>query len=300
MSKTNSKGFIQHHFLGAKSGAGFTIIELLVVIAIIGLISSVVLVSMRGSTGKAKIAKGLEFSQTIMNTIGHDAVGVWTFDEGTDNTCPGGKDACDKSGYRNHGTFVGNTHFVSGEENTPHWFADRGEGKSALKLDGSGDYVNCGNSSSLKVASGDMTVEAWVNLATSKSHHSILSKWIPWIFFVSHNKMSFYISSSVGDTSVRSNTSLSIGKWYHIVAIHTSSDNKVQFYLNGKPDGHKTLSRVMRADGGSSFRIGGYGNPSTMLNGKIDEARIYERALSSSEIQQHYAVGVEKHNLASK
>ena len=37
-----------------------------------------------------------------------------------------------------------------------------------------------------------------------------------------------------------------------------------------------------------------------LMDGLIDEVRIYARALSSSEIQQHYAESVPRHNLALK
>jgi hypothetical protein len=102
------------------------------------------------------------------------------------------------------------------------------------------------------------------------------------------------------DTSVAADTALSAGKWYHVVAIHTHSDHKVQFYLNGKLDGHKTLSSAMSNDSASNFRIGYYGNSSNLMNGSIDDVRIYNEALSSSQIQQHYAAGAASHGIAVK
>jgi prepilin-type N-terminal cleavage/methylation domain-containing protein len=43
----------------------FTLLELLVVITIIGILSSIVIVSMSGSTDSANIAKGKAYSQQI-------------------------------------------------------------------------------------------------------------------------------------------------------------------------------------------------------------------------------------------
>ena len=60
---------------------GFTLIELLVVIAIIGMLASIVLVSLRSSQDKARVARGLQFSQSVYHAIGVDATGIWRFDE---------------------------------------------------------------------------------------------------------------------------------------------------------------------------------------------------------------------------
>ena len=261
----------------------FTLIELLVVISIIGVLSSVIFVSFSGSRDKAKLAKAQQFDAQISHALGAYAVGIWRFE-----SISGGK-VSDDSGYGNDGTIHGNPFLVDSEVYP---------GTKALKFDGN-DYVNCGRNASLRVASGDMTVETWVNLASLGKHHSILSKWTPWIFFISSsNRLYFYVRYDGSDHAVSGNTRLSANKWYHTVVIYTPSDHKVQFYLNGKKDGSPSFSKAMDNDGSSYVRMGGYGNLSTMLNGQIDNVSIYDEALSSAQIQQHYVAGAASHGIA--
>ena len=61
--------------------ASFTVIELLVVIAIIGLLASVILVSLTKSRGKAREKSALQFSSTVYHALGADLVAFWNFDD---------------------------------------------------------------------------------------------------------------------------------------------------------------------------------------------------------------------------
>ena len=123
----------------------FTLIELLVVISILGLLSSLVLVSLQGAKDQADIAKAQEFSHTVRVTMATDLVGEWRFDNNTN----------DSSGYDNNGTIVGDSGYVDG------MFGQ------ALEFDGN-DHVDCGDNDGL-INSQEMTIELWFNVDSFSS-----------------------------------------------------------------------------------------------------------------------------------
>jgi len=80
----------------------FTVIELLVVIAVLGLISSIILVSLKGTKEKAKIARSLQFEASLDHALRDEIVGEWKFEELEGETCEGtGYSFCDTSGVGN-------------------------------------------------------------------------------------------------------------------------------------------------------------------------------------------------------
>ena len=137
-----------------KNKKAFTLIELLVVIVIIGLISSIILVSLKEAGEKARIAGVLEFSHSIQHTLGAYAVGVWSFEEIGDT-------ALDGSGYGNHGVIYGAGH-------------TDGIIGSALSFNGTSDYVDCGTDESLDLQP-TLTIEAWVKPdSLSETHQNAI------------------------------------------------------------------------------------------------------------------------------
>ena len=272
-----------------KQSRSFTLIELLVVISIIGLLSSIVLVSMKGTREKARIAKGLEFSQSINNALGADAVGIWRFEEGVGST------VYDYSGYGNNGTLQ-NFNF------TPSSGWTTGIIGNALSFDGVDDYVNFGNDASLRITD-KLTFEAWIKftkLPSESAHVRLFGKKGTGDYFVyllnTNNKPVF---STWGGWSSAVNTPISDHNWHHLVITYDDSLDKVVFYLDGVLDVERTQTGTITAtaavlaisDTGITFPF----------NGLIDEVRIYNQALSAFEIQKHYAEGLGKHdNLAVK
>jgi prepilin-type N-terminal cleavage/methylation domain-containing protein len=288
------------------SNKAFTLLELLVVITIIGILSSIVIVSMSGSTDSATIAKGKAYSQQVHALLGANAVGVWNFDEGTENTCSATQDACDISGYNNHGTFVGDTHFIDSDIDG-----------YALSFDGTGDYVDCGNDTSLNIT-GDITIEAWAKRDSIGDYMGFVGKdtgiWNDsgtyQLLYGSDNRIEFrWEKSTTHNIYIRSAGTFGT-EWNHVVVErwqNPSGNFSVRMYVNGEEISINCFFSIgagwVSIDEDSlpypaistagTLEIGRYGkNPITFFNGFIDDVRIYSEALPSTEIQKHYVQGL--------
>ena len=275
---------------------GFTLIELLVVISIIGVISSIVLVSFSGSRDKARLAKAQQFDAQISHALGAYAVGIWRFEEGS------GGSAKDESGYGRNGTICGAV-------------SDIGIFNKCLRFDGSNDHVYIA-SNPFEYRGEDITISVWANPDSAETTGGyIISK--PWngsgqynygIIYNSNKTISFSLYGSSG-WSTNVTKKLSTDTWHHI-AVTVGSDKKVKIYLDGKnrKDTTHNISAWVPSAGDSnrplsigtlySYGCAWGGHSGHAFDGMIDDVRIYNEALSSAQIQQHYAAGAPSHGIA--
>ena len=77
-------------------------------------------------------------------------------------------------------------------------------------------------------------------------------------------------------------------EWQHIVV--TWDGAGIIVYRNGSPDGTEAFANQIKISD-SPLLIGHYSGTANYFNGKIDEVRIYDRALSPSEVMALYALG---------
>ncbi len=192
----------------------------------------------------------------------------------------------DISGNSNHATFV----------NSPVYYANP---TANMTFNGTNAYMTIARSSSMSPTAG-ITQEVWFKYDSALTNihftgvqygssygnsYGIWSETTNLIAGVNISGTLNYFSSSV---------SFIINTWYHCV--HTYDGSIQKLYLNGNLlnslatsgsiayDVNNTLVTI-----GSDFQGGGYNSgASWFLNGKLAQVRIYDRALSSDEINQNY------------
>lgn len=210
----------------------------------------------------------------LMNlTLPSDLIGYWKFDEGT------GDIAYDASGYGNDGTLIYN----------PTW--SDGISGGALDFDGVDDHVAVSKNAVVGLTHG--TVSAWVypNELTSDN----------WFFAYAMDsykgvalcadysgRVCGQLNQGSGDV-IRGNTPglVKVGEWNYLTMTWNSSQAKL--YVNGIPDKEVANSGYPQ-DYNSSLLFGAdsFVRDYFSFNGKIDEVKIYSRALSSEEICKEF------------
>jgi hypothetical protein len=210
--------------------------------------------------------------------------GYWKLDENT------GTSAADASTNSNTGTLT----------NGPSWTT--GRIGSAVDFDGTNDYISYPNT--IAFDSNDFAIAAWVmrdgtgggpdttNLIFSQRIDSV-GDGNPdvGLYLNTSHQAAFYIRDNVGSgLSVTNTAATSTGIWYHAVGVKTAAE--IRLYVDGTLVGTAAHSLSGDFDAGATLRFIGkevYGGADrSFMNGKIDEVRVYNRALSADDVAQIY------------
>ncbi len=200
-----------------------------------------------------------------------------------------GQDNAQDSIGGNHGTLMGAS-FATGMVG------------QAFSFDGGGDYVHISPSAGLDIT-GAITMAAWIRTNAS-TDGVIMIKGDPGCMIGSCSYgMWVDLDDSVGITlygddgveSFKSDASIiSSGQWYHIVGVWdgtTGNTDNVRLYVNGSLAKSWTKGGGLNSNSGA-LAIGSHNNASgRLMNGRIDEAAIFNRALSASAIFSIYNAG---------
>jgi hypothetical protein len=196
----------------------------------------------------------------------------------------GGTTTADASGN-------GNTGFLHGAT------FENGMNGNAMAFDGTSDYVETPNSSSLDIGGTGLTIAFWayIDVTSSGVDYVIVGKpWYPsamvspyYQYGVEYSNgwnhtLDFYFGDPSANLHGPYRMSPTTGAWTHVA--YTYDGSRIRGYLDGverlsTPDASSLQPR------GNSLRLGVDGAYQQFYNGRVDDLRIYSRALSPTEIQ---------------
>ena len=137
-----------------------------------------------------------------------------------------------------------------------------------------------------------ITVEAWVkweiNPALGAPWASIVNKNLDNQYRLHHNSNNSKFEFAIAMNYIASLTTPLVGRWYHLVGTYDGS--VIRFYVNGVEEANRNYSNAIPGSA-NPLVIGGRSDNSRFFNGSIDEVAIYNRALSSLEINDRYNRG---------
>jgi len=200
-----------------------------------------------------------------------------------------------------HWQFEGNFNGSSGNGNdaTAHGDAaivnDPERGQVAI-LDGNGDYIEIPHSNSLNITGEQISLAAWVYFDDMSGPPEIIiakvfnntthtSPYFSYGLHILTNGQPRFWQSLAGGTSnipAPSGQFFQSKQWYHLAGVYDGS--AMTLYINGQAVAVRNVSGAINGYN-SLLRLGTNGGLTEQMSGKLDDVRIYSRAMSAEQVR---------------
>jgi hypothetical protein len=195
-------------------------------------------------------------------------VGYWKMDEVSGST------ASDSSNLGRNGTVVGTATWTAGKMN------------NCIQLNG----TNRVEINSLMDTPKNVTIAAFANLTsadTSGAEVISIGDYFALRLNTAGVSRAFFYNGTTWVNCTVNQTFAGAG-WHHFAAVYNDDQNYCKLYVDGIEVASVATAVAIQYSGlGSKTVIGAHGNGNTAMdfNGKIDDVRIYNRALCPSDVQ---------------
>jgi hypothetical protein len=211
----------------------------------------------RDAAGNTATATAVTITVSNSN-IPPGLVAAYSFNQGS------GGMALDASGNGNNGTISGAT------------WTSQGRYGNALSFDGVNDLVKASN----VTLGAAFTIMAWIYNPTNAQYETIVTVGTNRDFYLRNGVITFYDGSAERPFG----STISRKRWHHVAVVSDGSTLRV--YLDGAPNGTPQAASFGAVTG--TLQIGAWTLGSAnydFFGGRIDEVRVYTRALTEAEVQ---------------
>jgi hypothetical protein len=224
------------------------------------------------------------------NVDASPATGSWTVTTATTPTglvaaygfnTTTGTTATDATGNGLNGTITGATHTTSGKFG------------AALSFNGTNNVVTVADNAKLDLTKG-MTLEAWVRPSTLSGSRPVIIKErsdgpaYGMYANTSTNNPAAYAAAS-GSQNIRGTAQLPLNAWHHLATTYDGAT--LRLYVDGVQVASRAIAGSISVSSGA-LRIGANSVWGHWFAGLIDEVRIYNRALSATELKADMAKAI--------
>ncbi len=193
--------------------------------------------------------------------------------------------ANDESGNQYHGVV----------EDIEYDFSVNEKQSSSAYFNGASSFIKLPETlGNVLAGSNPISVSCWVYCENQSDYNKVIIQIGPPI---SNSAFALFLSGGVGgptgafaysewgyDYDLFNNAPLTLKKWHHCVAV-LDTQSKISIYVDGVPCKSRS---VVSNRGKSAPMIGRNNNPQSVFFGRMDNVRIYSRALSDTEVTALY------------
>ena len=205
---------------------------------------------------------------------------VLNLDAGDTSSYPGtGTEWFDLTSNNNDGVLTNGASYVT-------------DGGGSILFDGVNDFVDCGNDTSFDITQ-TLTLECWVKKSTKGGYHHLISKFpgsnCSYLLGTGLGGQTFFQRSTSGYNQGKNGTfNLDIcdDNWYHVVVSYNSLSSTLIMSVNGVTQTFSLSGDIHVST--TNVNIAKRTNVGQYFPANIPVARIYNNALTESQIQQNY------------
>ena len=171
---------------------------------------------------------------------------------------------------------------------------------NSFNLDGSG-YAEVADDTDLDFGTGDFTLECWAKydflnqgsgFNVLVSNGSISSSGSGLSLGSSSTKFEVRLNAGTAVTKSFGTDDMTVGNWYHLVV--TREGTSLKTYRDTTIKSSSTIASV-NVDTSLPVRIGRDTNSDRFYQNLISDVRLYDRALTSDEVENNYNAGLSAH-----